>query len=113
GCIAFKQLDTNSRYCIDPTLSVSVIPDNSYSLNLFPNPINTGDLTIAYQLTQDSYIEFRILDCTGRVIMKLDDEHKTAGDYSQKVNISNLAGGVYLFTANINGQCQTIEFIKI
>ena len=80
---------------------------------MYDNPINQGDLTIRYNLSEDSYIEFRILDYTGRVLIKLHEEHKTVGDYSEQINIDALAQGVYLFEANISGLCQTIKFIKL
>jgi len=60
-----------------------------------------------------STIQFRITDCIGRVIMNLNNENKPPGIYSEEVNIDASAGGVYLFTANINGECQTIKFIKL
>jgi hypothetical protein len=113
GCSRFTKLDTIPRHCFDATLSIPAIPKNPFSLNLFPNPINNGNLTITYQLSGDSYIQFKILDCTGRVIMNLNNENRPPGNYSEQVSIDALAGDVYLFTANINGELQVIKFIKI
>jgi hypothetical protein len=64
-------------------------------------------------LPKDSHIQFRIVDCTGRVVMNLDNTYKSAGNYSEQVNVSKLAKAIYLFTANINGECQTIKFVKL
>ena len=49
----------------------------------------------------------------GRVVMLLKDEQEPPGTYGEKINIDALAAGIYFFTANINGQFQTIKFIKI
>jgi hypothetical protein len=84
-----------------------------YNLNLFPNPANSGDITIAYHLDENSYLQFKILDCTGRVLMTLHNENKPPGDYSEQINIDALANGVYLFAVIINGESQTIKFIKL
>jgi hypothetical protein len=113
GSCPFAQLDTIPRHCFDLTLSVPDIPENAYTLNLYPNPIGYGEITITWQLIQNSHIQFKIEDCIGRVIMNLNNENKPPGDYSEEVNINALAQGIYLFTANINGECQTIKFIKI
>jgi hypothetical protein len=88
------------------------VPDNPYNLVLFPNPINRSDINIAYQLTKNSYVQLSIEDAIGRVVLKLKDEQETPGTYGEKINIDVLAAGVYFFTANINGQVQTIKFIK-
>jgi Secretion system C-terminal sorting domain len=112
GCGMDSILIPDARECIDPTLNVSPIFGNVYNLNLFPNPAN-GSITIAYNLNENSYIQFKVFDCIGREMITIIDEYKTAGYYSQQINISNFAKGVYLFTANINGECQTIKFIKI
>jgi hypothetical protein len=106
-------LKPSTRMCIDPTLSVAYVPKNTFNLNLFPNPIDRGALTITYEVTKNSYIQFKILDCIGRVVMTLSNENKPPGNYSEQINIDALAGGVYLFTANINGEFQTIKFIKL
>jgi len=113
GCSSYNILEPGSKYCSDAKASVPLISTYQYNLNLFPNPISYGDLTIMYDLTENSTVQFRILDCTGRVVMNLTNENRPAGNYSQQVNITNLAEGVYLFTAIINGEQQTIKFIKL
>jgi hypothetical protein len=113
NCLNDSILVTSTTQCIDPSLSVQIISGYPYNLNLFPNPINNGDITITYSLTKNSSIQFKILDCIGRTVINLGNMNKLAGEYSERVNVSALAGGVYLFTANINGECQTIKFIKL
>ena len=113
GCSSYNILVPSTIYCTDPNLSVQSISGNSYNLNLFPNPINSGDIMIPYQLKTEANIQFKILDYTGRVVMNLDNEHKTVGTYNEQVNIDALANGVYLFKACINEKCQTIKFVKL
>ena len=95
------------------TSAVTNILGNLSSLNVFPNPVSSGDITISFQLSKSANIQFKIVDYTGREIIALSDEHKTAGTYSEQINIEKLAQGIYLFTANINGEYHAIKFIKL
>jgi Secretion system C-terminal sorting domain/SprB repeat len=100
------------RICIDPTLDVPSIANNSFNLNLYPNPANSN-IILAYTLANNAHVQFMLTDCIGRVITKLPDEDKSPGNYKVQVNTSNLSQGVYLVIANFNGEVQTIKFIKI
>ncbi len=113
GCGSYNILVPSFRYCIDPTLGVPYVPDNPYNLVLFPNPINRWDINIAYQLTKNSTVQLKIEDAIGRVVLLLKNEQESPGTYGEKINIDALAAGIYFFTANINGEIQTIKFIKI
>jgi hypothetical protein len=106
-------LVTDPSPCKDPYLNVTDIPQNPYNLNLYPNPINRGDLTIAYELTSGSSVEFKIFDCTGRLLMNFNNGNLPQGTYSQKLNTDNLAQGIYLFTVIINGEYRTVKFVKL
>ncbi|MBM3212926.1 T9SS type A sorting domain-containing protein, partial [Candidatus Poribacteria bacterium] len=52
-------------------------------LQNFPNPFNP-DTWIPYQLTEDTYAKIRIYDVNGKLIKKLDQGHKKAGNYLTK-----------------------------
>jgi hypothetical protein len=113
GCTTIGDIYLDTTKCFDSSLSVPTIQKNQYRLKLFPNPANIGNITIVYSLNENAYIQFKIFDCIGKEVINMTDEHKTAGNYTIQINIDNLAKGVYLFTANINGEYQTIKFIKI
>jgi hypothetical protein len=100
------------RICIDPTLNVPSITNNSFNLNVYPNPAYSN-ITLAYTLGTNAHVQFMITDCIGRVITKLPEEDKPPGNYKVQVNTSDLAQGVYLVIANFNGEVHTIKFIKI
>ena len=112
GC-SYSILVPSTRMCVDPTLSVPTISKNGYSLNLYPNPTNGGNIMISYLLSKDSYIYFKITDCTGRVLISSLPQQKPAGDYTAGIDINNLSAGVYFFIATINGATQTIKFVKL
>jgi hypothetical protein len=85
----------------------------SYNLNLFPNPVNYSALTIEYDLPENSSVQFKITDCIGRILFAIPPNQEAAGAHSKEINVSNFAGGVYFFIADINGEVKTIKFIKI
>ena len=95
------------------TFGISTISTNEFQLDVFPNPASSNYITVSYQLNKNASVEFKIVDYTGREVIALNDEKKSAGTYNEQVNISELAEGIYLFIANINGEYQTIKFIKL
>ncbi len=106
-------IESTTAHCVDPSLSVSAISANGYNLNLYPNPIRNGDITIDYELTTNSSVQFKITDCIGRILITLPQQQYAPGKYSKEININNFAEGVYLFIANINGEYKVIKFIKL
>lgn len=92
---------------------VSNLLQNEYGFSIFPNPVNDENIIVSYQLNKNAFVQFKIVDYTGREVMMLDNEKKTAGTYSERINISTLAEGIYLFMANINGEYQTVKLIKL
>jgi hypothetical protein len=100
------------RSCRDATLDISPVSENENNLTLYPNP-SSGNITVAYQLSVNSYVQFKITDCIGRVVVVLPQKNESPGTYHEQIQVNTLAQGVYLFIANINGEIQTIKFIKI
>jgi len=105
--------ENKGESCSYFNLSAPSILENEYKLNVFPNPSSIGEITISYQLNKYSDVKFKIMDYTGRNVMVLNNEKKSAGIYAEQVNISQLAAGVYLLITNINGEYQTIKLIKL
>ncbi len=98
--------------CIFAGLGVNNITQNQFQLNVYPNPAHDGEITIAYQLTKNSNVQFTMYDYTGKEIIALNKQNKEAGTHTQQLDLSNLASGIYLLMANIDGQYQSIKIIK-
>ncbi len=99
--------------CIDSTLSIPFILNNEYNFDIFPNPSDGGYITIAYQINNSAYVQFKIMDYTGRELLAQSKEKKSAGTYSELININDFAKGVYIFIININEKYKTVKFIKL
>ncbi len=106
-------LVTSTTECRDPSLSVPEVSGNFYNLSLYPNPVVQGNIIISYELNQNAYIRFKIIDCIGRQVMMLNNENKPPGKYTEQINTDILASGAYLFISNINGEFKIIKFIKL
>jgi hypothetical protein len=100
------------RFCRDATLDIPPIVENGYNLTLYPNP-SSGNIMVAYQLSSNSDVQFKITDCIGRVVVLLPQKNESPGTYREQIQVNTLAQGVYLFIANINGEFKTIKFIKL
>lgn len=71
--------------------------DFSLSQN-YPNPFNPLT-TINYSLSKKSFVQLKVFDLLGKEIVKLVDEEKNAGIYSEQFNAAkfNLPSGVYYY----------------
>jgi Secretion system C-terminal sorting domain/Beta-propeller repeat len=64
-------------------------------LSLYPNP-SSNEVTIDYSLSSLQNVDFGIYDIRGRLVQKIEKGKKQAGKYVLKVDISNLANGIYI-----------------
>ena len=56
------------RFCRDATLDIPPIVENGYNLTLYPNP-SSGNIMVAYQLSVNSDVQFKITDCIGTLVI--------------------------------------------
>ena len=69
----------------------------SYNLSQnYPNPFNPTT-KIDYELPYDGQVSIILYDISGREVLSLLNEVKTAGYYTVQFNGSNLASGVYFY----------------
>jgi len=101
------------RECRDTTLSVSSISKNEHNLTLYPNPASNGNVTVGYQLTTTSIVQFKVTDCIGRQLIMINKGPEPPGQYTEPINIGGWAQGMYLFVTEINGEVRTLKFIKL
>jgi ELWxxDGT repeat protein len=86
------------------TLSVATI-ENGKKVTIYPNPV-TNMLTIENPFT--SNLQLKVIDNRGQVILK--EKQNTS---SISLDVSNLSKGLYfLYIATLDGNIQTIKFIK-
>jgi hypothetical protein len=93
------------------SLGIETITALVGQLNVFPNPAD-GDVTINYQLNTNTQVNFKLMDYLGREVLAVKSGERTEGTNNEKLNIANLASGIYLLVANINGSSQTVRIVK-
>lgn len=79
------------------TLSVTIdIPDAYALYQNFPNPFNPTT-TISFDLKENSAVKLSIFNVLGARVQEFDLGRMSAGTYSQNVDMSHLASGVYFY----------------
>lgn len=67
------------------------------SVKIYPNPA-FDLLNISFSINGTSIVSFEITDLTGRIIKSVNYGLKNAGDYSARMNVSDLNSGTYLLS---------------
>lgn len=90
-----KQVDFNGEYrYYDLGTEVEVGSPSKYSLSQnYPNPFNPST-KINFELPESGHITLKLFDISGKEIMTLLDEFKTAGYYTVDFNGSSVSGGL-------------------
>ena len=87
---------------VDPCVNIE--ENNVTEFTISPNPNNGSFEIYMPNITYKTAIE--ILDLNGKTIYK-----NTINNKNQKVNIENISRGVYIITANQNGNVKTEKLI--
>ncbi|MCX7877431.1 MAG: T9SS type A sorting domain-containing protein [Ignavibacteria bacterium] len=72
----------------------------------FPNPFNSIT-TISFSLKNNSYVEIKLYDVTGKLIKTLLSSTLREGNHSINFNFNNYSSGIYFYTININNNFLT------
>jgi hypothetical protein len=94
-----KQIDNNGNFeyhNLNGEVEVGIPAKYELSQN-YPNPFNPTT-KIDFALPNDSKISIKVYDMTGREVMNImNNELKTAGYYTIKINPSMLSSGLYFY----------------
>jgi len=98
-------------------------PDNNFGLNEnplvfrlsqnYPNPFNPST-EIKYAIPVNTYVTLKVYNMLGQVVGDLvNNEYKTAGNYSVTFDGTNLASGVYFYTIDAGRYYATKKMVLI
>ena len=68
-----------------------------------PNPFN-GSTAITFELDNPASVQLRVYDVTGREVRTLASGAHASGTHTVKFDAAGLAGGVYVFALEVDGQ---------
>ena len=74
------------------------------TMKVFPNP-SSGSNTLEYELEKAANVKVELLAINGQVLRVLDEGQKDAGTQELKVNLLDLAAGIYFY--RISGDIET------
>jgi hypothetical protein len=75
-------------------------------VSVYPNPANDF-INVAYGLTNSSVVTVDVINIVGERVMTEYVGSQAAGNYTSRLDISNLSAGVYMLNVTINGTVST------
>ena len=82
--------------------AMSVQSNEALGLNIYPNPVSLGYVTIKSSVSGIKKIE--LFDVNGRVVLKTSTE-------SDVLNVNSISSGIYFIKLTINGVSETSKLI--
>lgn len=82
------------------------------SIKCFPNPF-ISDITINFNLQENSYVEMQLFDLSGRKVASLVNENLDPGLHSVVFDGSKLSDGIYVGKMNVKGKNFKQKMFKI
>jgi len=115
SCILGEVGEQDTTNCEQVSIIDGTLPVTYKLYNAYPNPFNPFTI-ISYDLTENTYVNLKIYDISGRVIRNLIDEFQNPGRKKVKWDGSNeqgriMSAGIYLYTINSDGLIQTEKVI--
>lgn len=109
-----KQIDFNGNFeyfSLNSEVNIGVPSNFSLSQN-YPNPFNPST-KINFDLPVDGNVSLKIFDMSGKEVMSLVNEARTAGYYSVSFNAANLSSGIYFYTLSAGNFVSTKKMTLI
>ena len=76
-----------------------------------PNPFGNSTI-INYTLKQNaSNVQFKVVDITGKEVLSINEGKKSSGNYTLKLNKTNLSSGIYYYSLIVDEQRLTKKMI--
>lgn len=77
-------------------------------VSVYPNPANDF-INVAYGLTNNSVVTVDVINVVGARVMTEYIGSQAAGNYTSRLDVSNLSAGVYMLNVTINGTANTVR----
>jgi hypothetical protein len=109
-----KQIDYNGNYEffeLNGTVSIGAPGKINLGQN-YPNPFNPMT-NIGYEIPQDAKVTMKVFDITGREIITLVNEYKTAGYHTVKFNASDYSSGMYFYKIRVDAKGGITEYTRV
>jgi len=102
----------DDSWAVQNNENLNEIPSEFSMKQNYPNPFNPST-NISYDLPYDNFVSIVVYDISGREVVNLINEFKTAGRYSVSFNGSKLSSGVYYYRIKAGEFTQVKKMILI
>jgi serine protease len=99
-------VDAQTMYDNLPLNSIENTDVNASMLQLFPNP-SYGQTEIRYTIPATSKVQLTMLDATGRLVRSIAEGEKQPGEYTERIDVSDLPEGMYFLQLISDGKVST------
>jgi len=111
-----KQIDYDGTFEYSPEISVMTeevaLPFKFLIHNNYPNPFNPTTI-ISYEIGEQEFTTMKIYDMTGKKVAVLVNEIQNPGQYTVKLNGSNLSSGVYFCKFTSGSRTKIIKMLLV
>lgn len=78
-------------------------------INAFPNPNNTGNLTVEFGLDENATLTLNMVNLQGQVVKAMGTRNYASGNNTELVDISELSAGMYFLQMTKDGQVSNVK----
>ncbi|MFN3306977.1 MAG: choice-of-anchor D domain-containing protein, partial [Candidatus Kapaibacteriota bacterium] len=97
--------------CVYDLRWIAATANQYYLSEIKPNPVKNGTLEVNFGVAFDGWTELVIINTRGEIVRRVATGMMKAGDYSVRVDISDLANGMYIITMASEHFRQRQEFV--
>jgi len=101
---------TTSLVLTQNTSGVTLLEQNVFNVNVFPNPAN-DHTTLSYSLAENADVKIELYDISGKKELDVLNEKQNSGEYRELINLAGLKSGIYLAVIKTDGRASTQKLI--
>lgn len=84
-------------FVVETPTSIRSNQQSEMELNVFPNPLASGNLNVSYTLETISEVNLEVYDLSGKLVVQKNEGYQSPGGYTIEMDLKDLPKGVYLF----------------
>jgi hypothetical protein len=82
-----------------------------YLSEITPNPVSGSVIELRFGVAFDGWTEIAIVNTSGEVVRRVATGEMKAGDYTVRVDVSNLTSGMYFVTMHSQSYREKKQFV--
>jgi len=87
--------------------AINELNENKLKVDIFPNPVKDGKLTINYSTKENTALSIQLLDLTGKTALRFELRNNDTSIQQKSFDVSSLSTGTYI--CRISGKNEIIQ----